>query len=200
MDKVTAALAFAQAHVGQLVSGAAVIGLMFHYNVDVSAVTTDVQAMITAVGGVVGAGYAISGGCHGHGGGTMNWRKTLCLAYIALAGCTAVTQVAQDEKFLPPTAAAVADAYATIQTAAAIGAQVCNPIPPATAPLMAGATCIRLQAQLQQALDTVNMVASLLGSGETVTAADTSQFAAALPAIQAVLAQVQAALAAQVKS
>jgi predicted chitinase len=59
MDQINAAVAFAKTHIGQLVSAASVIGLMFHYNVDATAVTNDLTAIITAVGGLAGSVIAI---------------------------------------------------------------------------------------------------------------------------------------------
>ena len=118
-------------------------------------------------------------------------RALILSTALVLGGCGAAQQIAQDEKLLPPTAAGVANAYLTIQTAGALGSTLCNGTvqAPATLP---HATCLRLQAQLQKAFAAVQMVEALLATNESVTAEDTAAFTAAQAAIQSVLAQLRA--------
>jgi hypothetical protein len=119
----------------------------------------------------------------------MNFLR-LTLIALVLGGCTTlgnVAQVSQDEKLLPPTSAAIADAYGAIQVAAALGQQVCmvdHSLP--------ADTCKALQLRLVTALSQVRSIDVFVQQG-FATPAQSSVLAEAQSAIQAVITALQAA-------
>ncbi len=104
----------------------------------------------------------------------------------ALISCTTAQQIKTDEAKLPPTAAAVADAYGAIQIAAALGQDVC--MVSRTLPM---ATCVRLQGQLLAALQQVKAVEALVDANQAA-GMDATTLAAAQAAVQSVITQLQA--------